>query len=111
MLNYVPTDNKLINGYRQKPESGPRLLTTEMQTTLEEANKPQKGGKRKAKVGPSEPAQTPKKKVKKAARKPRSPSPIVEEDSESHIVSNVQRTEQVEHETEDTTTTWQPMVS
>lgn len=37
-------------------------MTDEMRKALEEVDKPNKGGKQKVKVGPSEPAQTPKKK-------------------------------------------------
>ncbi|CAI9284529.1 unnamed protein product [Lactuca saligna] len=43
MINYVPTNNKLINEYQKKPASGPRPLTPEMQKPLDEANNPKKG--------------------------------------------------------------------
>ena len=65
MLHNVPADNEVIKAYRKKPASGPRRLTAEMQKALEEAENPKKGGKRKAKVGPFEPAHTPTKKVKR----------------------------------------------
>lgn len=110
MLIKVPADNVLIIEYRKKPTYGPRPLTVEMRKDTEEANKPQKGGKQKKIVGPFEPAATPKKKVKKAARKPRSLSPI-QEDSESHTHSDPHEREVVRNETEDTVTTSQPMVS
>lgn len=45
-------------------------MPEDLRRALKEGNKPKKGGKRKGRAGPSEPAQTPKKKVKKAARKP-----------------------------------------
>lgn len=45
-------------------------MLEEIRRALEKSNKPKKGGKRKEKVGPSEPDQNPKKKVKKASRKP-----------------------------------------
>lgn len=59
---------------------------------IEEANRPKRGTKRKGKGGPSEVVKTSKKKLKKQARKPKSPSPVVEEYSDSHIVSDIRRT-------------------
>lgn len=106
MLNYVPTDNELINEYQKKHVSGPFPLTHEMQKALEEVNKPKKGGKRKEKVGPSEPAQTPKKKIKRAACTPRSPFPVAQEDSDSQTVSE---DIQARNANEDTEVSLQPM--
>lgn len=50
MLNYVPTNNELINGYWKKTASCPHPLIPMIEKALEEANKPKKGGKRKAKA-------------------------------------------------------------
>lgn len=72
---------------------------------IDEENKPKSGAKWKVKFGPFELITTPKKKIKKDARKPKSPSPVAEEDSESHTVSDVQRSEQIQKEVEDTTVT------
>lgn len=63
-------------------------MTDEMLTKIEEANKPKRGTKRRGKDGSSEVVKTPKKKIKKQARRPKSPSPIHEEDSESQTVSD-----------------------
>lgn len=64
---------------------------------------PSVGQKRKGKEGPSEPVTTPKKKINKSVRKPKSPSLIAEEDSESHSASDVRRGEQIQKEVKDTT--------
>lgn len=50
------------------------------------------------------------KKVRKQARKPKSASPVVEEDSNSHIVLDIWRTEQVHKEVKDTVATMEPLV-
>ena len=97
MLNYVPIANELINEDHKQPVSGPHHLTDEMCKAMEDASKPKKGGKRKPKVGPYELTQTPKKKVKRDACMPRSPSPDVDEDSESHTIFDVRRTEPVKY--------------
>ena len=111
MLNFAPADNVIIKNFRKQPASGPRPLTPEMQQALEDANKHKRGGKRKTIVGPSEPPQVPKKIVKKPAHKPRSPSPVAEDVSDSHTISDIQRTEQVQRETKDITKTSEPLVS
>lgn len=91
MLNYVPTENEIINEYRKLPASSTRPLTDEMRKVIEKASKPKKGGKIKPKAGPSKPAQTLKMKIKRAARKPRSPNSDAEEDSESRTIYEVHR--------------------
>ena len=111
ILRNVTTASEIIRAYRSLPASGPRPMTSEVRKVLEEADKPNKGGKRKPKVGPSEPAQTPKKKVKQAACKPKTPTPSDEEDSISNTVSYIRSPERVEHKHDDTTTTSQPIVS
>lgn len=60
MLHNDPTDSVVINEYRKQPALGPCPLTVAMVKALEEEDKLKKVGKRKTKVGPFEPAQTPK---------------------------------------------------
>lgn len=52
--------------------------------------------------------QKPLKKVKKQARKPRSPSPITQEPSESHTQSNILENDLIQNEVKDTTATSEP---
>lgn len=108
MFNYAPADTAIINEYRSRPACGPRPLTPAIQKDLEEANKSKKGGKRKAKAGPSEPAASPKKQVKWAARKPKYPSPVTQEESDSQIhLEDLQ----ARNEHEDMVASSQPMAS
>lgn len=44
MLNYIPTNNELINKYQKIHIFSPNPETPEMQKALEEGNKPKKGG-------------------------------------------------------------------
>lgn len=69
MLLNVLTDNLLIKEYRKKPTSGPLPIPEDLRRALEERNKPKKGGKRKGRAGPSDPAQNLSKNIEKATRK------------------------------------------
>ncbi|CAI9302688.1 unnamed protein product [Lactuca saligna] len=107
MLRDVPPASKLLKRYCTLPASGFCTLTPKMQSIIAEADKPNKGGnkggkkgekkkedtegpfdpkntpkKRKAKAAPS--AVTPKKrKLKRSARKSKSPTPYESEQSQS----------------------------
>ena len=87
MLHNIPTASEVIQAYRSLPASGPRPLTDAITKVVEEADKPNKGGKWKGKVGPSEPAHTSKKRVKRVARKPRTPTPNNDKDSQYNNIS------------------------
>lgn len=76
MLDRVPMDNAIVGAYHTLPSYGARPIIKEFQKILEELNKPKKGGKRKGKASSSEFVANLKKKVKMAARKPRSLSPV-----------------------------------
>lgn len=76
MLERVPQDNAIMGEYQKQTSSSARPITEEFRKTLEEMNKLKGGGKRKAKDAISEAVKTPKKKVKRAARKPRSLYPV-----------------------------------
>lgn len=111
MFHDVPVSSKILEGYKKILVTGFCPLTSEMQTIIDEADKPKKGGekygkkkgkKTKGKVGPSTPIQTPKKrkdqteplvpkrrKFKKSARKTKSPSPCESEHSHSDTQSDV----------------------
>ena len=65
------------------------------------------GAKRKGKVGPYEVVKNPKKKIKKQARKPRSPSLVVQEDSESRTHTDIQE-DSIWNGVDDTTATSEP---
>ena len=85
-------------------------MTNVVQKILEEADKSKKGRKKRvAKVGPSEQAQTPKKKVKRVACKPRSPTPSDHEDSQSNTISDIQVQDNVHHEQFDIGATSHPL--
>lgn len=65
MLHNVTTTSEVTQTYIILPAFGHRPMTNEIQNVLEEANKPKKGRMTRAtKAGPSEQAQTLKKKVK-----------------------------------------------
>lgn len=103
--------SEITVAYRRLLASGPLPLTPEMHKVLEEADKPKKGGKQKPKVGPSKPAQTPKKKkVKRAVRRPRTPTLSDVEDSQSNTISGIRIPEQVQQEHDDTAVTSHLMV-
>lgn len=108
MLVKVPTDNAIVNEYCKLPTSSVRPMTEELRKILKEGNKLKKGGKQKAKVAPFNVAKTPKK-VKKQARKPRYPSPVAQEDSESQTVSEIQENATVQNEVEYTAATLEPV--
>lgn len=75
MLLNDPTDNVIVNEYRKLRVFGVRPMPEDLKKAIEEGAKAKMGGKRKPKVVLSE--VVPKtKKVKKQARKPRSPSLI-----------------------------------
>lgn len=95
----------IMNEYQKKPASGVRPMSEDLLKAIDEAKKTKFGAKRKVKAGPSEPTTTPKKKIKKAAQNPKSPSPVAKEDSGSHTVSEVRRSEQIQKEVEDTIVT------
>lgn len=104
MLKNVPSDNIVVNEYWKKPTFGVRPMPEDLWMALKEGNKPQKGGNKKSKVGSSEPAATPKKNIKKAAWKPRSPNPI-QEASESCTHLDLQERVTVRNDTNDTVAT------
>ncbi|CAI9276735.1 unnamed protein product [Lactuca saligna] len=106
MLRNVPAASEIIQAYHSFPASGHRPITYEIQKVLDEADKPKKGGKKRTKEGPSEPTQTPKKKVKRAAHKPRTPTPSDHGNSDSNTNSDIP----VQHEIDETTETSHPMV-
>ena len=60
------------------------------------------------KVRPAEPAQTPKKRVNRIARKPKMPTLSNEEDSHSNAISDNRTHEQVQHKTVSTVEASQP---
>lgn len=78
LLEKVPLDNAVIRAYRTIPSSGVRPIPTESQKIIDEGDKLKCGGKRKAKSTTSETVKTP----KKIVQKPRSPSPVIQEESE-----------------------------
>ena len=107
MFRSVLAASKILEAYRKIPVLGFHPLTDEMREILAEADKPKKGGKQKtAKEGTSTTVVTPKKqkakagssaatppptqkrKVKKAARKAKSPTPIESEHSQSDTQSD-----------------------
>ena len=77
MYSYVYGASKIIGEYKKHPVPGPRVLTPEMQHTLDEADELKKGGNPiQLKVYPSALAQTPKKqKTKRNSSKPAPSSP------------------------------------
>lgn len=110
MLDRVPLYNVIVSEYRNKPSSSAHPMTEEFQKILEELNNPKQGGKRKTKASSSDVVKTLKKKVKKVARIPRSPSPVLEE-SESQTQSDVRRNEKIQKDVEGTAATLKPLVS
>lgn len=86
-------------------------MPKDLRKAIDEANKPKHGEKPKSKAGPSEPVITSKKKVKKPVRKPRSPTPNVQDDSDSQTNSDFRRDDTIQHETDDTSTTSEPQTS
>ncbi|XP_023758420.1 uncharacterized protein LOC111906873 [Lactuca sativa] len=94
MYRCVSTESKVMADYRKLPPTGPRQLTSEMQTTLDVVDKPAKRGKKpdskkhekvgrssqdatpkKRKTEQATPFETKKQKVKKMANKPKAASP------------------------------------
>lgn len=61
ILVKVPSDNAIMNEHRKQPSPGFRPISDELQNLIEEDTKPKRGGKRKAKVGPSNVVKAPKK--------------------------------------------------
>lgn len=88
MLAKVPQGNVIINEYRNLPGFGARPMPDDLRNSIEEENKTKRGAKRKGKVGPSEVVKTSNKNVKKPIKKPRSPSLVVQEASESSTHSD-----------------------
>lgn len=110
MLHNILASSEVLQAYHILPLSGFRCLTDEMRNVLEEVDKPNKGGKkkgtkfglfeptpfpkksgkRKPEVEPLAPAKAPKRKrIKKMACQPRTPTPRDHDDSQSQTVSNV----------------------
>lgn len=54
MLERVPLDNVVMRQYRKLPSSGVCPIHAELRKLIDESNKLKHGGKRKAKVAPSE---------------------------------------------------------
>lgn len=111
MLVKVPSDNVNVNEYCKLPASGAHSMPVELWKAIKEANKPKGGGKWKAKGGPSEVVKTPENKVKKATRKPRSPSLVAQEASETRTQIDFRDDEPVQNEVEDTVSTFVPPTS
>ena len=77
MFEMVPSDNVIINVYRKLPVFGACRMPEQLRKEIEMEHKPKRGAKRKGKTGPFDVVKNLKKRVKKTARKPRSPSPMV----------------------------------
>ena len=107
MLVKVPSDNVIVNEYRKLPLSSVRPITDKLQKLIEEGTKPKRGGKRKAKVGPSDVVRAPKK-ARKQAKKPRSPSSVVWENSKSRTLTEVRDKGTFHNEEDDIAVTSEP---
>lgn len=79
-------------------------MSDELQKEIEMGNKPKIGGKCKEKYDPFEAVKIPMK-IMKPTKKPRSPSRVAQEDSNSRTVLEVQEDAIVMHEEDDTTAT------
>lgn len=110
MFHDVPATSKILESYRKIPVSGFHPLTAEMRLIIKEANKPNKGGQKWALIaGPSELIKTPKKKkVKKVARKKRTPTPNADEGSHFDTISGLRTGEKVHIEEDDAIESLQP---
>lgn len=97
MLLNVPANNLIVNEYLKKAASSVHPMPEDLRKAIEEGVKLKRGGKRKDKANSFESIQGPKKKVKKAARKTRSPSPV-QEPSESRTHSDVRENDPVHDE-------------
>lgn len=86
MLVKVPNDNVIVYEYQKLSSSVVRPMLDDLRRLIDEGNKLKWGGKQKAKASPSETAQA-LNKINKKAKKPRSPSPVTQEDSESITVT------------------------
>lgn len=112
MLRNVPIVGDVMRTYRSLLASGLQPITDVVCKVLEEADKPKKGGKKRtAKVGTCKTAQTPKKKVKRAANKPWTPMPSDHEDLQSNMVSDIPVQYDVHLEHYDIIATSHPQVS
>ncbi|CAI9302917.1 unnamed protein product [Lactuca saligna] len=76
LLRDVPATSEVLRTYHSLPVSGFCPMTDDVRNVLDEADKPKKGGKKRgAKVGPCKtPQALKKKKVKKAAHRPLTPT-------------------------------------
>lgn len=81
MLVKVPSNNDVVNAYPSLSSSAVRLMSDDLRNLIYEGNKLKMGGKRKAKAATSKVVKAPKK-SRKPAKKPRSLSPVLQEDSE-----------------------------
>nr|KAJ0206901.1 hypothetical protein LSAT_V11C500287920 [Lactuca sativa] len=81
MLEKVPLDNAIIKDYRKLPSFGARPIPGELQKIIDEERR-----KRKAKAATSENIKLPKK-AKKPVQKPRSPSPVIQEESKERTIT------------------------
>ncbi|CAI9302447.1 unnamed protein product [Lactuca saligna] len=97
-LRDVPPASKVLKGYYTFPASDFRTLTPEMQSIIDEADKPKKGGNKGGNKGRKEKEDmevAPKKReLKRAARKTKSPTPSESEHSQSDTQSNVRNEEE-----------------
>ncbi|CAI9271438.1 unnamed protein product [Lactuca saligna] len=100
-------DNAIIRAYRKIPFSGVHPIPTELQRIIDESDKPKRGRKRKAKDATSESIKFPKR-AKKPVQIPRSPSLIIQEESEEKTVTEVQEDNTLRNEEDDTTETSEP---
>ncbi|CAI9279636.1 unnamed protein product [Lactuca saligna] len=107
ILVRVPTDNAIVNAYHKLTIYGVRPMTEKLRKVIDEGNKPKRRGKQKAKAAPSEVVKTPKK-VKKQARKPRSPYSPAQEDLKLRTDSEIREDATVRHEEDETTANSEP---
>lgn len=104
ILENVPLDNAIVRVYHKLPSFGVRPMPADIRQLIDESNKMKRGGKRKANVDPYESVKAPKK-MRKPAKKPRSPSLIIQEDSEERTVTKGQEDNTLRNEEEDTAAT------
>lgn len=112
MLRNVPAASEVRQTYRSVPTSNLQPITDVVRKVLKDIDKPKKGWKKRTtKAGPSETTQIPKKKVKRATRKPRTPTPSDRNDSQSNTVSYIPVQDDVHHKLDVNAATSHPQVS
>lgn len=101
LLEKVPLDNSIIRSCRKMSCSGVLPIHAELKNIIDEGDKLTCGGKRKAKTAPSVGIKVTKK-SKKPVPKPRSPSPVLQDQSKEQTKSDVQGTTILQNDEEDT---------